>query len=148
VQATVSSPQALAGELVELFHLIHRDWQSEWFKIVAELDVSPSQLKSLHLLEAKGEIQIKDLAKALPLSLPAASRAADALVQRGFIARRECTEDRRSRRIRLTGEGHAALARVIEARVEGFTQFLETLPEDQRAALQAALAPIVERTRP
>ena len=58
-------------------------------EMVAELDSSFSQVKMLFLLEDGGEHSVKELASHLGLSLPAASRAVDGLIQRGCVTRRE-----------------------------------------------------------
>ena len=57
--------------------------------MVAELDSSFSQVKMMFLLEDGGEHSVKEIATYLGLSLPAASRAVDGLIQRGWVTRRE-----------------------------------------------------------
>lgn len=137
----------LAGDLAAFLTLLHRASSGEWLQAVEELDLSLTGLKILHRLDDAGELSVKELATLLPLSLPAASRAVDGLVGRGLLERRESTEDRRSRLVRLSPAGHAMAARVLEARLAGLEGFVAALPEEDRDRLSHALSPIVERTR-
>ena len=111
--------------------------------MVAELDSSFSQVKMMFLLEDGGEHSVKEIATHLGLSLPAASRAVDGLIQRGWVTRRESAEDRRSRLIALTDDD-----RVLRARLKTLERFAEELTPAERATLTAALLPIVERIAP
>ena len=144
MHATVAPTQALAEEVAAFWGLIQRTASTDWFRVIAEADLSLTQLKALMAL-ADGSMSVKELATFLSLSEAATSRAADAMVRRGLLARRECAEDRRSRRLALTPEGAGVRDRVIEARVSGLVEFVERLTPDEQAALSAALSPIVQR---
>ena len=146
MQATVASPQALAADLQAFLNHVHHHTMAGWLQTVADLELSLTQLKALHVLAGREELSVKDLAEALPLSLPAASRAVDGLVGRGLVERRECAADRRSRLIRLSPEGHAVSERAASARLEGLETFVATLTPAERDSLHAVLAPILERT--
>jgi DNA-binding MarR family transcriptional regulator len=145
VQATEPGADTLAEHLAAFLGVLHRTSQGEWFRTVAELELSLTQLKALHMMAGSDDLSIKDLAEALSLSLPAASRAVDGLVQRGLVARRECAEDRRSRLVKLTADGRAALERVYAARLAGLSEFVGRLDDHERAALEKALAVLVAR---
>ena len=71
----------------------------------------------LFLLEDGGEHSVKEIAAHLVLSLPAASRAVDGLVQRGFVTRRESAEDRRSRIVALSAPAARSWPRCSRARL-------------------------------
>ena len=104
----------------------------------------------LFLLEDGGEHSVKEIAGHLGLSLPAASRAVDGLIQRDYVTRRESAEDRRSRLIALSDHGRDGRGpddpRAARRRSSAFAA--ELTPEE-RDSLLTALLPIVERiTRP
>ena len=144
MHATVAPTQALAEDLHALWGLIQRTASADWFRIISESELTFTQMKSLMALG--GEVlSVKQLAGVLQLSEAAASRAADGMVRRGLVARTECAEDRRSRRLKLTEEGAAMRDRIIEARVSGLVEFVERLTPDEQAALSAAVSPIVQR---
>jgi DNA-binding Lrp family transcriptional regulator len=78
------------------------------------------------------------LGEAMGLSLPAASRTVDALVQLGYAERREDDVDRRMKRVAISAARLEALARVRALRVEVIARFLERLGKRDRRRLAAA----------
>jgi len=64
-----------------------------------------AELAALYLLDRDKALRINNLATALALSLPAASRVASTLVERGFVARAEDPDDRRAKVLTLTTHG-------------------------------------------
>jgi DNA-binding MarR family transcriptional regulator len=131
--------------LAPLWAHLNRRSSADLFRMVAELDSSFSQVKMLFLLEDGGEHSVKDIAQHLGLSLPAASRAVDGLIQRGYVSRRESAADRRSRLVALTGDGRAVVERVLRARLQTLEAFADELTPEERDRLYTALLPIVER---
>jgi DNA-binding MarR family transcriptional regulator len=142
-----ASPQQLA-EAMGVFssHLI-RCGSPDLIQFLADVDLSITQVKMLMLLEDMGELSVKDVATALNLSLPAASRAIDGLAQRGLVDRRESELDRRAKIISLRPGGRQIGAALIATRQAAYVTFAADLSEDERTALHAALLPIVERIR-
>jgi DNA-binding MarR family transcriptional regulator len=145
VQATVASPQQLATLLHRLSNHVNRTASPDMFRVLGEVGLSFTQLKSLFLLHEHGEMTVKDISSRLSMSLAAMSRAVDGLVQRGFVGRRECENDRRSRQIALLPQGREVLDRVIAAREAALVAFASELPDADRDALYTALLPIAER---
>ena len=137
---------ALAGELLALWRAVAGSNGVGAYEIFEELDLTLTQVKTLVAL-SDGELTVKDLAERLGLSLPGASRAVDALVERELVARRECTHDRRQKRLRCSASGSRALERLDEARLAGIEQFTATLPPAQATRLSAALRPILDGLR-
>lgn len=68
-------------------------------------NMSLAEIASLYLLDRDKALRINSLATALALSLPAASRVASTLVDRGFVARAEDPDDRRAKVLTLTAGG-------------------------------------------
>jgi DNA-binding MarR family transcriptional regulator len=145
VQANAASTQQLSELMAPLWAYLNRKSSADLFRMVAELDSSFSQVKMLFLLEDGGEHSVKEIAEHLGLSLPAASRAVDGLIQRGYVSRRECATDRRSRLVALTGDGRAVVERVLRARLQTLEAFADELTPEERDRLYTALLPIVER---
>jgi DNA-binding MarR family transcriptional regulator len=131
--------------MAPLWAYLNRKSSADLFRMVAELDSSFSQVKMLFLLEDGGEHSVKEIAAHLGLSLPAASRAVDGLIQRGYVSRRESATDRRSRLVALTGDGRAVVDRVLRARLHALEAFADELAPTERDGLYTALLPIVER---
>jgi DNA-binding MarR family transcriptional regulator len=145
VQATVASPQQVAELLHKLSNHVNRTASPDMFRVLGEVGLSFTQLKALFLLSEHDEVTVKDLSSRLSMSLAAMSRSVDGLVQRGFVARRECESDRRSRQIALLPQGREVLDRVIAAREAALVEFASELSDAERGALHAALLPIAER---
>ena len=152
MQASTAPPPAdaaapvdddLAEQLLALWRAVLAPRGVATYAIFEELDLTLTQVKTLTALSVD-ELTVKDLAERLGLSLPGASRAVDALVERGLLGRREDTTDRRMKRLRCTDAGRRALERLDEARLAGVANFTATLPPAQRKRLSAALAPILD----
>jgi DNA-binding MarR family transcriptional regulator len=144
MQKTTVSSEELAGQLTRFLMGAMRTAQTEVFQIVGELDLSMTQLKILHILDhSDHELTPSELAQFVGLSPAATGRAVDAMARSGLVARRDDDQDRRVKRLALTEAGLAAVARITEARVAGLARVVDHLDGDQRAALSAALAPLL-----
>jgi DNA-binding MarR family transcriptional regulator len=131
----------LAGFVKYLIHVHGEDF----FRAVGELELSFSQVRVLSVLTREAPASLKDLADRLGLSVPATSRSVEGLVQRGYVTRAEDADDRRVKNVAVTGDGRALFAKLVELRVAGAGDFVETLSAKERERLAAALAPIVGR---
>jgi DNA-binding MarR family transcriptional regulator len=141
----IASPQATAEVLARLMQLCYRNSSPELFRRLGELDLSLTQVKTLHLLTADADVNVKDVAGLLNMSLPAMSRSLDGMVQRGYVERLESDKDRRAKLVRLLPAGWAVLEEIEQARISALEDMIATLSEEERAALHASLLPIVER---
>ena len=142
----IASPQELAELLGKLLLHALRTSTPELFKQLGELGLSFTQVKALNLLRiSDDDVNVKDVADRLSMSLPAMSRSLDKLVQRGYVDRLESDKDRRAKLVRLLPAGRAVLDEIEQARTSAVEEFTVTLSDDERAALHAALLPLVER---
>lgn len=143
MQATDSSTRELTEEILAWIPRVMRGADSKVFEVLEELHVTIGQTKVLQDLHACGcEISVKEVGTRLNISLPAASRSVDALVQRGWMERREDPDDRRSKLVRLSPEGESVVKRLTDARRAHLASYLETLDEPQRRDLLSALKAI------
>ncbi len=151
VHATVSQTQPLeAQELAKdlgalVRHLLAVDGRN-FLELVEELDLSLSQLKSLQVLyDAPEPLSVKALSDRLGLSLPAVSRAVDALVRRGEVTRDEDPSDRRCKRVTLSAGGRRTFERLIALRAAGIRRFVDQLDPEDRTRLAAAMHPVARK---
>jgi DNA-binding MarR family transcriptional regulator len=147
MRAKVASTTELTEALASVWAHLTKGSSGDLFRVVDELGLSFSQVKMLLLLEDGGERSVKAIAAHLVLSLPAASRAVDGLVERGFVTRRESAEDRRSRIVALSSSGHAVVTAMLRARLATLDTFVAEITPAERDNLLAALLPIVERIK-
>jgi DNA-binding MarR family transcriptional regulator len=145
VQATVATPQQLAHLLGVLSAHVNRTASPDMFRVLGELELSFTQMKTLFVLSEREQMSLKEVAGHLSMSLAAMSRSVDGLVQRGYVARSESASDRRSRLLTVLPAGREVLGRIMAARATALVEFASELPDDERDALHAALLPIAER---
>jgi DNA-binding MarR family transcriptional regulator len=124
---------------------VNRSTSPEMFRVLGELQLSFTQMKTLFALEEHGDLAVKEVADRLSMSVAAMSRSVDGLAQRGYVARHECSSDRRSKLIALLPQGHEALRRLLAAREAALISFAEELSDSERNALHDALLPIARR---
>jgi DNA-binding MarR family transcriptional regulator len=141
------SSKRLAGELLELWHHLMKGSSQRLYGLIAELDISITQMKTLHGLdECVDEVSVKDMAERLGLSLPGASRMVDGLLRRGWVERREDPDDRRMKRIGITAEGRKVIERIESARLAGLEDYAASLTPEQRTTLSSALSDLPHRS--
>jgi DNA-binding MarR family transcriptional regulator len=144
MQAAAVSAEQLADQIARFLMSSMRTAQTEVFQIVGELELSMTQLKILHILDgSEQELTPSELAQFVGLSPAATGRAVDTMARAGLVSRRDDEQDRRVKRLALTDEGLAAVSRITEARIAGLARVVSDLDADQRAALSAALAPLL-----
>jgi DNA-binding MarR family transcriptional regulator len=140
------SSKKLAGELLALWHHLMRGSSQHLYAVIAELEISITQMKTLHALaDCAQEISVKQLSDRLGLSLPGASRIVDALLRRGWVERREDPDDRRMKRIGITDAGRKIVDRIETARLVGLEEYAAALTPEQRTRLSSALSDLPHR---
>jgi DNA-binding MarR family transcriptional regulator len=138
--------QGLTDDLFGFLTWLFKRSDSEVFRVTAELDLSLSQLRALHVLShADHELALTELAPQIGLSVAAAGRAIDVLCRHDLVSRHEDPADRRIKRLGLTDAGRDKTSRLKAAHEEGLRQFVASLSDDERDAFRRALAPILER---
>ena len=153
MQAMLEAPSGSDEALVRDLGLLMRDLMSRSnpsvFSAFDDLEVTFSQSKILMtFMGNEGPRSIKAIADQMGLSLPAASRAIDALLKRGLVTRTEDEHDRRVKQIELTPAGREITRRIFELRVAGIREFVASIPLADRERLAHVLEPLIERTPP
>jgi DNA-binding MarR family transcriptional regulator len=146
--AAALSPEdrELAADLYALVAHLHKHCNSDLFEAVGALELSLTQIKLLHHLEdSSHELTLKEGAELVHVSLPAASRMVDDLVNRGYVERHEDADDRRMKRVSLTDEGRSVISRLNAARLIGLERFVQGLGGGERRVLAQALAKLLAR---
>jgi DNA-binding MarR family transcriptional regulator len=147
VQASTDTAAAhrVAEQMLALWHFCLSD-ASRLYALLEELRIGLTDMKLLHHLSAEPEpVTVKALAERMGLSLPGASRAADALLRRGWLTREEDEHDRRMKRLAITDDGRAVLRRVEEARMAGLEDVIADVPSADLDRLSEAIGPILAR---
>jgi DNA-binding MarR family transcriptional regulator len=138
-----------AARLTALFrHLILYD-RGNQLQVMEESGLSMTQCKALLELGGLGggvgAWQVGDLAEVFGVSVPAMSRAVDALVKKGLATRVEDPEDRRARQVKITAKGKDLVDTLVTLRQTGIEAFAATLSAAQRRKLDAAVDSLMDR---
>ncbi len=145
MQASRATTHRVAEQMLALWHVCLSD-ASRLYALLEELHIGLTDMKLLHhLRDAASAPTVKELAALMGLSLPGASRAADALARRGWLTRHEDAADRRMKRLAITPDGVEILRRVEEARLAGLEDLIATVPQEDLDRLSDAIKPILDQ---
>jgi len=141
-----SDTAARLGALLRHVFLYDRGSQ---LRVIEESGLSMTQCKALLELSGIGERneprQVGELAETLGVSVPSMSRAVDGLVGEGLATRVEDPDDRRVRRVAITGKGKKLVDTLLVVRQAGLESFAESLSAAQRRKLDAAIDALMDR---
>ena len=105
---------------------------------VAE-EVTLTQYRTLVVLASRGPQSLAELAEAVDVTPPTATRMCDRLIKKGLIVRRHERGDRRLVRLTLAKEGRKLVDEVTQRRRREISHLMEAIPLDQQAALVDSL---------
>jgi DNA-binding MarR family transcriptional regulator len=114
----------------------------EHLRKIEESGLTLTQCKVLLMLagpEGEEPYAGRDIAERLQISLASVSRAVDELVRSRLVSRVEDAEDRRIRRLTITGKGRRLAGEIVAARLADMEAFAASLTPAQRRKLDAAL---------
>ena len=112
-------------------------------RLDAEGELSAAQLSTLKMLLGDG-VRVGEIARNLGVRVPSATEQIIKLEKAGLVRRDPDPDDSRAVRVVLTAEGRAAVDSANERRNAVMAGILETLTDDDRRALAAAL-PVIEK---
>jgi DNA-binding MarR family transcriptional regulator len=108
-----------------------------------KLDVTLPEARVIASVGSFGPFSIMDLAKHANLDKSQASRAAEALIKRGLIAREASSEDGRVVLISLTQEGRALFRKVMPIARKWNTDLFACLDDAEKEAFGRALNKVI-----
>ena len=108
-------------------------------RCAAEHDISAPQARLLRALDGGRAPTMKELAELLGLDKSSTSGLVDRAQQRGLVRRVASQLDRRSVRVRLTGEGRDLAERLSALFGEEIAVILGPLSQHERAALATSM---------
>lgn len=117
--------------------------ESEGLAFLADAEMSFTQVRTLMLLSCSEPLPIGSVAEQLTLSVHAAGRNIDRLVDVGMVERRENSEDRRVKLVSLTPQGRGLMEEHLTSRRRALQTFIDRLSADQVGAFVGVLRPIL-----
>jgi DNA-binding MarR family transcriptional regulator len=101
--------------------------------------LSVPQLRALVKINSKPAVSLSEVAEHVEASLPTASRMIDALVKKGLLSRKGCSNDRRVVELALTTQGRAMLVSAWSATQAKIAEELANLTPAQHASINEAM---------
>lgn len=131
------------NQLEQFIFRIFTSAESEALTNLLALDISFSQARTIFILAGTGRpLAIGEIAEAVKLSLPAAGRTIDQLVELGLVLRTESEEDRRVKLASLTDQGRELAASHLDSKRDAVRRIIQTLDSPQCQRLIDALEPL------
>jgi DNA-binding MarR family transcriptional regulator len=107
-----------------------------------------AQFRCLKMVQRNAAVSLGDLADANGVSAPAMSKLVDGLVEARLLDREPAADDRRRLKLTVTAAGRRKLDVVGDRLKAGLSGLLSTLPADELATLERALAHVNQALRP
>jgi len=102
-------------------------------------EVTLTQYRTLVVLASRGPQSLAELADAVAVTPPTATRMCDRLIKKGLILRRQDRDDRRLIRLTLARRGRDLVDEVTQRRRTEILELVRAVPEDQRVAMVDSL---------
>jgi len=102
-------------------------------------EVTLTQYRTLVVLASRGPQSLAELADAVAVTPPTATRMCDRLIKKGLILRRQDRDDRRLIRLTLAKRGRDLVDEVTRRRRTEIVELVQAVPPDQRAAMVDSL---------
>jgi DNA-binding MarR family transcriptional regulator len=138
VRGSQSPPDHL-GDLLQEFVNRVSHLHGNTLAVLTEESVTLHQVLLLRRLMQLGESSPSELATVMRMSLPAVSQMIDRLFVLGLVTRAEAPDDRRRKRIAVTGKGDSLLARIRRARATEYASGTARLSTSVRSELISVL---------
>ena len=132
------SPSDIANELRPILVRLGRELRKE----TAQLGVTGGQVTLLYLISESPGIGVGELAEHERIATPTASGLVDRLERAKLIERLRSQTDRRRVGLTITAAGRRKLVAVRARRTVWLTERLQRLEPPERAAIEAAIAPL------
>lgn len=137
---TRDAPPAQADARSEIAALLHEQFSRLTRRLrTMELPegMTPERLSALSVVEKRGPISVTALADQEMVRPATMSRMVSALVEEGLVKRSEDKTDGRGVLVSATPKGRRAYQRAQEQRLSHFAEVLDSLNEEQLAAMRS-----------
>lgn len=136
--------QKLIEELNQLGQSFSQRMDKYSFGAWIDLDLTIGQLKSLMFIDFECRTSLRDLAKAMKMAPPNATKVVDFLVKEGLAVRSENPSDRRLLSLETTAKGKILIANLRESAIRQMSEFLKQFSLEELTALLNGLSPFIK----
>jgi DNA-binding MarR family transcriptional regulator len=131
--AEADTRSELAAQLHEQFARLTRQLRT----LELPQGVTPERLSALSVIDKRGPISVTALAEKVMVRPATMSRMVTALVDEGLVKRTEDKNDGRGVLVSATPKGRRIYQRAQEQRLQHFAEVLESLNDEQLAAMRS-----------
>lgn len=125
-----------------------REWRAVLDYRLAPLGLTQTRWVTLYRLWRAGSGQSQcELARMIGVEAPSLVRTLDQLAEQGLIERRPCGEDRRAKRIHLTGKAAPLIDQIVEVVDQARQEMLAGLDEETINQFLSTLSHIENNTQ-
>lgn len=139
-----SNQQPDATTLVELLFFAYRDFVGEPDRVLANFGFGRAHHRVLHFVNRNPGLTIAALLDILAITKQSLSRVLRDLVEGGFIEQKTGSEDRRQRRLHLTGQGKALAGELLTLQTARIQQALADVPPESQASIALFLFKLID----
>lgn len=132
------SPDDCSKEVLDTIPLLMQAIRTE-VRSQRKSDLSVPQFRVLAFLYRNPGASLSQAAEHVGLTLPSMSKIVDGLVERGYVRRETCPDDRRRVDLGLTSTGKSVLAVARDAAQERLSVMLAPLSVSDRTAVVSAM---------
>lgn len=112
----------------------------------ASYGLNKAQVEVLYVLSSRS-IHIKDISHVLMITSSSASQLIEGLVQKGYVIRKEVSEDRRSIEVQMTVEGRKKFGNFRKAHLKRMQSLFESITDEQLEKFIAITEILLENTK-
>lgn len=132
-QAPESGVSDLA--VVELLFFAYRDFTADPDAILGEIGFGRAHHRVIHFVGSRPGMSVADLLDILRITKQSLARVLKQLIDSGYIRQTAGPEDRRQRRLFLTGEGERLRAELLSPQLRRIDGAFAAMGEDERRAV-------------
>ena len=147
---TTDAPETTTRLLLRAMEELTRSLREASHVMSKQFPCSRGEVPLIRLLARRGALGVGEIAHTMRVDVSVVSRQVSHLVEEGWVERTVDPDDRRARTLRLTADGEALAARMLDVR-DGAMQavFAEWAPDDldQAAAVLHRIAATIDAAR-
>ncbi len=133
--------------IMDSFHTVRRSFNTNHLGIRNKGEITPAQWPIVSSLKDRPTIALKELTSMLHISSSAITQLVDALVKKGYIVRKESSEDRRVILIELTKKAKDSLAVMREKAVVHLTAAFSNFSDEELVTFQTLSEKVAENIK-
>lgn len=138
------SRSALLGRPGFLIRRLHQIHSGLFLEETKDFNITPVQYSLMTILATHGEMDQNTLAREIGLERTSVAEVIPRLEAREFLVRRQSTEDRRVKLVKLSRKGLYLLKKMDASVQRAHDRTLDGIPEDQREWFMLQMIKLVE----